>query len=359
MLTTQQTAAEAAVELDNEELGSVLETSPGPRTPKKKSKYGGIHARDNFDGTVMALIPFLGYLLFTLFPMALSLVVSFTELHSYYFEDMKFIFLDNYIEIFKSKMFYRSLGNSLYFTLSVPINMGASLFIAHLLTKHVKLKGFARTILFMPTICSGVGVTLMWSWIYEPQHGVLNTIFTSASWIQQPITWCIRLWEDLFDVKILTSTGTIGFTTNVTTFMPSVLFMWLWKSGTNIVLMQSALANVDESLKEAARIDGATEFQVFWKIIFPGVTPTLFYQLVMNFLAAMQEMSVMQVLAKSGLEPGYAPLTLAYYQYRMAFVDVMTDGFGMGCAMGWVIALMIIIVTRVQFWASKKWVNYD
>lgn len=302
---------------------------------KTKKTYNRMKQRENLDGTIMSSIPFVGYILFSLFPMGLSLVVSFTELHSYQLSSMKWIGLDNYLSILQSEMLLTALKNSLYYCLSVPINMVTSLFIANLLTKKIKGVEFSRSILFLPTICSTVGVTLMWSWIYEPNFGFINTILS------------------------ILGIDKIGFTTTKEWFMPAIIIMSLWRSGTNIVLMQSALANVDNSLKEAARVDGATERQVFWKITFPGVTPTLFYQLVMNFIAAMQEMAIMQVLATNGVGPGFSAVTLAYYQYRMAFVDIMTDGMGKGCALGWIIAIVVIVITRLQFKISEKWVSYD
>lgn len=302
---------------------------------KTKKTYNRMKQRENLDGTIMSSIPFVGYILFSLFPMGLSLVVSFTELHSYQLSSMKWIGLDNYLSILQSEMLLTALKNSLYYCLSVPINMVTSLFIANLLTKKIKGVEFSRSILFLPTICSTVGVTLMWSWIYEPNFGFINTILS------------------------ILGIDKIGFTTTKEWFMPAIIFMTLWRSGTNIVLMQSALANVDNSLKEAARVDGATERQVFWKITFPSITPTLFYQLVMNFIAAMQEMAIMQVLATNGVGPGFSAVTLAYYQYRMAFVDIMTDGMGKGCALGWIIAIVVIVITRLQFKISEKWVSYD
>lgn len=310
---------------------------PSPHSGKKKIKkpYNRMKQRENRDGTIMSSIPFIGYILFSLFPMGLSLVVSFTELHSYQLASMKWVGLDNYISILQSEMLLVALKNSLYYCLSVPINMVVSLFIANLLTKKIKGVEFSRTLLFLPTICSTVGVTLMWSWIYEPNFGFINTVLSALGMDK------------------------IGFTTTKEWFMPAIIFMTLWRSGTNIVLMQSALANVDNSLKEAARVDGATERQVFWKITFPGVTPTLFYQLVMNIIAAMQEMAVMQVLASNGVGPGFSAVTLAYYQYRMAFVDIMTHGMGKGCALGWIIAIVVIVITRLQFKISEKWVSYD
>lgn len=312
-----------------------LVPSPHSNKRKRKKSYNRMKQRENLDGTIMSSIPFIGYILFSLFPMGLSLVVSFTELHSYQLSSMKWVGLDNYISILQSEMLLIALKNSLYYCLSVPINMVASLFIANLLTKKIKGVEFSRTLLFLPTICSTVGVTLMWSWIYEPNFGFINTVLSTLGMDK------------------------IGFTTTKEWFMPAIIIMSLWRSGTNIVLMQAALANVDNSLKEAARVDGATERQIFWKITFPGVTPTLFYQLVMNIIAAMQEMAIMQVLATNGVGPGFSAVTLAYYQYRMAFVDIMTDGMGKGCALGWIIAIVVIVITRIQFKISEKWVSYD
>ena len=302
---------------------------------KKKNRYGGRHKIDSIDGMIMSAPPVIGYLLFSLFPIVLSLMVSFTELHSYYFGDMVWVGLKNYIEILSSEMFWISLKNSLYYSLSVPLNLALGIFLANMLTKNAKGRSIARVILFFPTICSGVAVTLMWQWIYEPNFGVLNTLLSALGLNKVPFTIDARF------------------------FMPSVLFMQLWKEGTNIILIQAAFAQVDESLKEAARLDGANERQVFWHVSFKAITPTLFYLLVMNFLTAMQEMSVMQVLTSNGVGPNYAAVTMSYYQYRMSFVAIASQGFGYGCAMGWIIALIIIAITRLQFWLSKKWVSYD
>ena len=291
--------------------------------------------REDIEGTLMAISPFIGYILFGLFPMLLSLVVSFTELKSYDITRMKFAGFDNYKAILTSDMFYTSVVNTLYYCLSVPVNMVSALFIANLLTKPLKARGFARTVLFLPSVCSTVGVTLMWTWIYEANYGVINT-FLSGIGLPK-----------------------VGFMTSKEWFMPSVLFLSLWMGGTNIVLMQSALANVDSSLKEAARIDGAREITVFWKITFPGITPTLFYMLIMNLIAAMQEMAIMQVITTNGVGPGYRAVTLTYYLYRMAFTNTATDGLGMGSALSWIVAIAIIIITRINFRLSKKWVNYD
>ncbi len=303
----------------------------GVSTAAKKRRI----RKENREGLLMAVSPFVGYVLFGLFPMVLSLVVSFTELKSYDLSRMKFVGFDNYKTVFTSQMFYRSVVNTLYYCLSVPINLVSSLFIANLLTKPLMGKKPARVILFLPSVCSSVGVALMWTWIYEANYGVINTALAAMGLPK------------------------VGFMTTKEWFMPSVLLLSLWMNGTNIVLMQAALANVDASLKEAARIDGATEKIVFWRVTFPQITPTLFYILTMNLIASMQEMAIMQVIATNGVGPDYRAVTLTYYLYRMAFTNTATEGLGLGSALSWIVAVAIIIITRINFKLSEKWVSYD
>jgi multiple sugar transport system permease protein len=305
---------------------------PAPTLKKHRQKW---KIREEIVATLMASLPFIGFILFTTFPMLLSLVVSFTDLRSYDLSRMKWVGFDNYIAVFKYDLFFKAIENTLYFSLSVPINMVASLFIANLMTKPLHGKGPARVILFLPTICSGVAVTVMWTWIYEANYGVFNTILSSVGLPKIP------------------------FMQDPNWFMPSILFMCLWQSGTNIITMQTALTNVNENLREAARLDGANEMQVFWNITFPAITPTLFYILTMNLIWAMQEMAIFQVIATNGVGPDYKAVTLTYLLYRMAFTYTATEGLGMGSALAWIIAIMIILINRLNFWLSKKWVSYD
>lgn len=316
-----------------EQVQVTVGVSTEPPTIKKHKQKWKI--REEITATLMASLPFIGFILFTLFPMGLSLVVSFTDLRSYDLSRMKWVGLDNYIAVFKYDLFYTAIKNTLYYSLSVPINMAASLFIANLMTKPLRGRKGARVILFLPTICSGVAVTVMWTWIYEANYGVINTLLSSIGLPK------------------------IAFMQNANWFMPAILFMSLWQGGTNIITMQTALTNVNDNLREAARLDGATEKQVFWCITFPAITPTLFYILTMNLITAMQEMAIFQVITTNGVGPGYKAVTLTYLLYRMAFTYTATEGLGMGSALAWIVAVMIILINRLNFWLSKKWVCYD
>ena len=291
--------------------------------------------KEDILGTLMASGPFIGFLLFSLLPLAASLVVSFTEMKGFALSETKFNYGKSYLLVLKSTYFVDSIKNTLIWLISVPMNMAISLYLANLLTKGLHGTRFMRTIAFIPSICSSVGVTLMWQWILDPSHGVINTVLG---------------WSHL---------GPVGFTSTAEWFLPSILLISIWIQGTNIVLMQSALKNVNEAVKEAARIDGATEMVVFWKIVFPCVTPTLFYMLVTNLVVAMQEMQIMQLITSNGVGPGNKAITVAYYMYRMAWVNYGSEGMGMASAFSWMVAVVVIIVTRLNFKLSKKWVHYE
>lgn len=290
---------------------------------------------ENILGTLMACAPFVGYVLFSLIPMALSLYLSFTDLKGFNIFDSAFIWIDNYKRLFKMEHFYLSIGITLYWSLNVPINLAISLFLANLLTKPVKCGKFVRSVLFIPTVCSTVAVTLMWQWILDPGYGIINTMLAAIGLPK------------------------IGFTSTAGWFMPSALLISVWMRGTNIVLMQSALANVDASLKEAARIDGAREIRVFWSVTFPSITPTLFYLLITRFTASFSEVGLMQVITNNGVGPGYMALTLSYYMYRMGYINIYSEGLGLACACAWVMAIAIIVFTRLNFKLADRWVCYD
>lgn len=124
----------------------------------------------------------------------------------------------------------------------------------------------------------------------------------------------------------------------------------------NIVILLSAFSGINVSLQEAARLDGANEMQVFWKITFPQLTPTIFYLLTMNLITALQEQAIFQFLNTTGVGPNFWGLTLTYQMYRLINVNYQ---YGLSCALSWFIGIFIMIVTKLNFALSKKWVSYD
>lgn len=295
-------------------------------------------------GTLMILGPLVCFIAFTLFPMLISLIVSFNDLHSYNMKYMEFVGWDNYKKIFAIGEFsdivmplslWDSIKNTLLFSLCVPINLISAVFLANIISKKMPGNKFMRVILFMPQICSGVAVTLMWQWIFEDSFGVINTMLAAVG------------------------LNKVHWLTLPTPFTCAVLIISLWQHGTNVIILESAFLNVNQSTQEAARIDGANEFQVFWKVTFPALTPSIFYLLVMWTIAALQEQTVMQIITTNGVGPGNRAVTLVYYIYRLAFTYTSTWGMGIACALSWITAIFIILINRLLFASGKLWVKYD
>lgn len=138
--------------------------------------------------------------------------------------------------------------------------------------------------------------------------------------------------------------------------MIAIFIMSAWQHGTNIVVLLSAFSQINVSLQEAARLDGATEMRVFWKITFPQLTPTLYYLLTMNLITALQEQAIFQFLNTTGTGPDFWGLTLTYQMYRLMNVNYQ---YGTSCALSWVIGIFIMIVTSINSKLSEKWVSYD
>ena len=302
---------------------------------KKDRGMSRMNRLDETTGFLMAVAPFIGFLIFSLYPMALSLVVSFFELKSYDLSMMKFVGWENYQFVFTNQWVRRSVLNTLEYCLSVPINITMALFLANLFMKPLKGVRFGVVIAYLPTVCSIVGVTLAFQWIFEANYGVVNTII------------------DVFGGEKINFMGDARY------FMPAVLVISVWMKGTNILQLQAALANVDQSLKEAAQIDGANGGQIFFKVVIPSISPTLFYVLVMWLVAALQEMTVMQLISNNGVGPDFKAMTITYYIYRIAITNNVTEGFGRASALSWVFAIAVMIISRILFKLSDKFVTYD
>lgn len=303
-----------------------------PRTDEQKRAYKRKILKQNLIGTSMVILPFLGFLCFTLFPIGLSFVLSFSTLRSA--DITKAIFdvgFNNYISVLKDDYTWKALRTTLVFSLTVFLNLGVSLFLANVMSKKIVFKKFWFVLFFLPQVCSSISTTLMWRWILS-ENGVLNNILAA------------------FGVD------PIHFFTDASYYMVAIFIMSLWQHGTNIVLLLSAFSGINVSLQEAARLDGANESQVFWNITFPQLTPTIFYILTMNLIAALQEQAIFQYLNTTGVGPDYWGLTLTYQMYRLKAVNYQ---FGLSCALSWVICVIIMTITALNNKLSKLWVSYD
>ncbi len=304
--------------------------------------------RDEIGSACAAGIPLLGFIIFGVIPLILATVVSLNELHSTDLKEMQFVGLENYKTILTNAdggRTYASYLSTIIYALNAPICIALALYIAYLLNQTKIGKRFFRSVFFIPYVCSTVVIGLTFKILYNQENGVLNLIlsalgFEKAGWL----------------------------TDSPWSFLMSTIIMTVWSGlGFCIVLFQAALANVDETYYEAARIDGASSAQVFWKITWPAISPTTAYLITMKLIWALQAMTETYILAdgRSGVVPtwggseGWVSDLVVKHIYNMVFVNCYRFGYGLAAAAGWILAIIVFIVTRINMKTQKRWVNYD
>jgi multiple sugar transport system permease protein len=276
---------------------------------------------------VPSLIFFIG---FVIVPMVMCIVTSFTDASMNANAATNFIGLTNYVNLWKDPVFLKALLNTfIIVVVSVPTVCAFSLWVSSAMYKlNNKLLSLFRVVFYLPVVTGSVAVTVVWKWIYNNYYGILNYVLKGLGVIDQNINW-------LANPK--TALGCI------------ILILFTTSVGQPIVLYVSALGNVDQSLVEAAKVDGATNLQVFWKIKWPQMMPTTLYILVITTINSFQCFALIQLLTSGG--PNYATETVMYYIYYTAF---KLNKFGYGNAMGVILAIFIALLSALQFRLARE-----
>lgn len=272
-----------------------------------------------------SLIFFIG---FVIIPMVQCIITSFFDA-TMNREDI-FIGIRNYTELFQDKIFLGAMWNTVIIVLvSVPFVCIFSLWVSSVI---YDLKGFMcsafRCIFYLPVVTGSVAVTVVWKWMYNNYYGIFNYVGTTTGLIDKNINW---LGDERFALGCI------------------ILILLTTSVGQPIVLYVSALNNVDQSLVEAAQVDGATRFQVFWKIKWAQIKPTTLYILVITTINSFQCFALIQLLTSGG--PNHSTDTIMYYIYYMAFKQYR---YGYGNAMGVVLAIIIAVLSAIQFKFAKS-----
>jgi len=274
---------------------------------------------------------FVGFLVFVFGAVVFSLSLSFMDW------DMltapKFVGLSNYIRLFTNDAtFLLVLKNTVVFVLgTVPSRVIMGLLLALALVKRIPLRSFFRATIFFPVIVPTVAAAMVWRWIFNADFGLLNDLLYRLGVSNLPQWLADPKWA-----------------------MVAIIILSVWKDvGFSAVLFMAGLQGIPEVLYEAAKIDGASRFQIFWKITLPLLSPTMFFVIVINVISSFQVFDQAYVLTGGG--PGNATNTLVYYIYNNAF-----QWFKMGyaSAIAWILFAIIFLVTFIQFKYQKRWVYY-
>ena len=268
------------------------------------------------------LAPFLlFFIMFVVYPMFMCVFTSFFD-STMGREDI-FVGFGNYVELFQDQEFLKALRNTVVIgVVSVPVTCVFSLWGASAIAKMpVAATSAFRCIFYLPVVTGSVAVTMVWKWMFNNYSGLFNYIGTNLGLLEEGINW-------LGDPQY--ALGCI------------ILILLTTSVGQPIVLYVSALDNVDKSLVEAAEVDGATPIQAFWKIKWPQMMPTTLYILVITTINSFQCFALIQLLTQGGSDT----MTIMYYIYYNAF---KLYRYGYGNAMGVILAIIIAILSAVQF----------
>ena len=311
----------------------------GENTVKESKLFKlGMNRRRNIAGTVFAMSPLIGFFLFSFVPMCLSLYMSFGEMKTFDIFDIEMVGFANYIHIFtEDTLFFKSVLNSFVYAITtVLLRTVLALLIAMLLRNITHGNKLISAILFIPFVCSVIATSVMWKWVFDYNYGVLN---------------------DLMDILGLPR---VDWLHETSTAMGVIILQTVWGNlGFGIILYTAAFAAVNRSYIEAASIDGASRFCIFFRIEFPMISPTTFYLIVMGFINALQSFANFLVMTPNG-GPDYSTLTMVFHVYNSAFGYLNFDyGMGYASALSWIVGIIVILFTAANFWLEKKWVNYE
>ena len=241
--------------------------------------------------TLPALIPLF---VFWIYPIFQSIWISFTD-WDFMTPNYHFVFLKNYISLFKDTRFYEALWNTLIFTLgklapTILIGLG----LAVLLQKPFPGSGIVKFILFSPWITPTVAISIVWTWIFQPKDGLANLVL---SFLGLPA------------LKWISSSQTA---------MLSVIIVTVWKSmGYAMIFYLSALEKVPEELYEASALDEAGKWKQFLSVTLPSISPTTFFLMIITMVNSLQAYDQIQILTQGG--PSGSTRTLLYMYYQLGF----------------------------------------
>ncbi len=294
------------------------------------------------------LLPnFLGFLLFTSLPVLASLGLSFMEWDI--LTPPRFVGVDNFVQLLgfhaeqgrwapNDPQFWYYVWNTVYLLIGIPLGIFGSLGLAIVMNQKIPGMVFFRTVFFLPTICSGVAVFLLWKWLYNPDFGLINA--------------GIARFGDLIGVPLKGP----NWLSSVAWAKPALVLMnfWIGLGGYNAVLYLAALQEIPQQLYEAAQIDGANAWQRFWTVTWPMISPTTFFIAIMGVIIGFQG-GFMAAYVMTGGGPAGSTTTIEYYIYNNAY-----RWFQMGYAasIAWVLFIVVFVVTLINWRYGGRSVHY-
>ena len=272
-------------------------------------------------GLFFVLPAIIGMFIFIVIPIFCSFALSFTEWDL--LNEIKFIGLSNYRTVLTSSEFMQIFINTVIYAFSTTIfAVIIPLILASLLSAKIKGSEFFKTIYFLPFITPAIVIAIVWSWIFDPNIGLVNNV------LKIHLTW-------LFDIRLA---------------MPVLIFVSVWKLiGYNIVLFLIGFSTINSNLYEAAKIDGAGALQIFSEITLPLLKPTIYFVTLVTAISSFQVFDLIYVMTSGGPENSTNVIVYSIYKYAFEYFDI-----GKSCALAYVLFAIIFVLALIQKRIAKE-----
>lgn len=292
-----------------------------------KEKFRKFIYNENTVGYIFAFPFIFGFICFSLVPILTSFYYAFTDF-SLGTKQATFIGAKNFEQLFQDEVFLKSLVVTFrYVLLSVPLKLSFALFVAFLLTRKSKLVTLYRSLYYVPSLVGGsVAVILVWKQLFA-RKGLLNAVLTGIG------------------------LDTINWFGNQQIALVPIILMSVWQFGSSMIIFAAGLKEIPSTYYEAARIDGANGFQLFFRITLPCLSPIILYNLIMQTISAFMIFTQVAVMTAGG--PNNATNVYALNVYNQAF---KYNNMGYACAMSWFMLMIMSMITLIIFKTSKMWV---
>ena len=289
--------------------------------------FSGLRRGETMAGYLFLMPNFVGFVVFMLFPIIFAFYIMLTDWSLA--KEPAFVGLENFETMVNDRLFWKSLGNSFYYTfVAVPTGIFIAFWLALALNRKMRGIIFFRTVYFLPQITLTVAAATIWRWIYQPEIGMINHMLDIFG-IDGP-KW-------IHDTKWA---------------MPSVIIMSNWQGiGFAMLILLAGLQGIPEEYYEAASIDGASGWQRMRFVTLPMLTPALFFVVVTSLIGAFQSFDQFYVLTQGGPAHATTPLTLYIFQNAFSFFKM-----GYGAALAAVLFVIILVITVIQWQLAQRWV---
>ena len=297
----------------------------------KKESLGRLKRKEAITAYIFIAPMFLGLLVFSIGPFFQNILYSFRKMGT--FGNGTFVGLSNYQKLLQDDTFWLALRNTFFYAIvGVPLVVFVSIFFANLVNKNIRGRTLYRTLLYIPAITMPAAISILWRWILNYQYGILNYLLEKIG--LQRISW-------LGDVHYVR-------------WAIILVLVWSMVSYYTIIML-AAMQGIDKSYYEAAKIDGATNRQLFFKITLPLLGPMIFFTMIMVTIGILQIFDFIYLMVDRTTYSYTYSMSLVTYFYECAFNKSSMRGYG--AAISVVLALIIMVITIIQMIVKKYWMK--